>query len=400
MNKKIKLAVMLSTITSTALFATNGDNLIGVGAKTRAMGGAGIALTQGAESTLVNPAAITKVQSNQISFGGTIFAPSIKTQMGMGNESKSSADLSIIPAVAIASKYSDSIYMGIGMYGTAGMGTDFRSNPSLFKMETTLQLMQFAVPVAYRAGAFSVGVAPILQYGSLDIHYQLPAMMGGANVGNGQTQDFGFGVDIGANYDINSNFSIGAVYKSKIKMKYDGALSTATTPFVAMGAFPAAMGDTLEQPAEVGVGVAYKNGAHTIALDYKKVMWSKAKGYKGFGWSDQSIFALGYEYNAGTWALRAGYNYAKSPLKLLNGTTPSGAVLNMFNVLGFPATAKQHFTFGGSYQFNKNLSVDAAVVYATSSKTTADISGIFGPGAKISNKHSETGLTVQFNYKF
>ncbi len=400
MSKRLKIAVAISMVTSTALFATNGDSLIGVGAKTRAMGGAGIALSQGAESTLVNPANITKVKATEISFGGTVFAPTIKTQMGMGNESKSDADLSIIPAVAIATKYNENIYLGVGMYGTAGMGTDFRGNASLFNMETTLQLMQFAVPLAYRSGGLSVGIAPILQYGSLDIHYQLPAMMGGANVGNGQTQDFGVGFSVGANYDFSNGMSVGAVYKSKIKMKYKGVLSTSTAPFVAMGAFPSAMADTLEQPAEIGVGVAYKNGAHTILADYKRVLWSKANGYKGFGWKDQDVFALGYEYNTGIWALRAGYNYAKSPLTIQNGTMPSGAVLNMFNILGFPATAKQHFTFGGGYKFNDKFSMDLAVVYATSSKTSADISALFGPGAKINNKHSELGVTVQFNYKF
>jgi len=31
----------------------------------------------------------------------------------------------------------------------------------------------------------------------------------------------------------------------------------------------------------------------------------------------------------------------------------AGAALNMFNLLGFPATAKSHFTTGGSYRFNK-----------------------------------------------
>ncbi len=38
------------------LYATNGDNLIGLGAKSRAMGGVGIATYFGAENTLSNPA--------------------------------------------------------------------------------------------------------------------------------------------------------------------------------------------------------------------------------------------------------------------------------------------------------------------------------------------------------
>jgi long-chain fatty acid transport protein len=39
---------------------------------------------------------------------------------------KSDADLSVIPEVAIAQKGIDNFYWGIGMYGTAGMGTDYR----------------------------------------------------------------------------------------------------------------------------------------------------------------------------------------------------------------------------------------------------------------------------------
>jgi len=209
--KTFRGALLLSFFASSALYATNGDTLIGVGAKTRAMGGAGIALSQGAESTLVNPALITDVKSTEISFGGTIFMPTIKTKMSPV-EHKSDADISVIPAVAIASNVSPNTYVGVGMWGTAGMGTDFKKYPELFKMETTLQLMQFAVPVAYKfANGLSVGVAPILQYGSLDIHYQMPAMMGGMNVGDGQNQAFGFGVSVGATYDFKNGFKAGAV---------------------------------------------------------------------------------------------------------------------------------------------------------------------------------------------
>ena len=382
--KSGKILLITSMIASSALYATNGDTLIGVGAKTRAMGGAGIALSQGAESTLVNPALITKVKSNEISFGGTIFAPTIKTTF-QGQEKKSSSDLSMIPAVAIASEIMPNIYAGIGMYGTAGMGVDFRGNPTHMDMETTLQLMQFAAPLAYKSGGLSVGIAPIVQYGSLDINYKNYMAPGQPQVGYGQKQDFGFGVSLGAVYDFGNGFSVGAVYKSKIKMEYKKVLTTAANPLGVM------VGDTLTQPAEYGIGFGYKMGAHSIALDIKKIAWSKATGYKTFNWQDQTVFAAGYEYNAGKWALRFGYNYAKNPIK--NSQNP---MINTFNLLGFPATAKSHFSVGGSYEFNKNFSMDATLVYAPSSKTSLNSNTPFA----IANKHSELGTTIQFNYKF
>ena len=388
-NKLMKSTIALSVIASSSLYATNGDTLIGVGAKTRSMGGAGIAHSHGAESTLVNPALITKNKGTEISFGGTFFMPTIKTKIDpntAGKEIKSDADKSVIPAVAISSEIYPNVYMGVGMYGTAGMGTDFRGNPGLFDMETTLQLMQFAVPVAYKYGNLSVGISPILQYGSLDINYK----MGGSTTGYGQKQDFGFGVSAGVVYDFSNGFSVGAVYKSKIEMKYPKVLTTAATPF----GIP--VGDTLTQPAEIGIGIAYTNGPHTIALDYKKIKWGSAKGYKAFGWKDQNVIAAGYQYDAGVWSARVGYNHATSPLKV--GNNPA---INMFNLLGFPATSKNHFTAGGTYNFSKNFSTDFTLVYSPKATTSASNLALLGMGmTKITNTHSELGATVQFNYKF
>ncbi len=400
-NMLMRGAVVLSLMASTALYATNGDTIIGVGAKTRAMGGAGIALSHGAESTLVNPALVTQVKETEISFGGTIFIPTIETEIiGFSpNKGESAADISVIPAVAIASQVSPGFYAGIGMWGTAGMGTDFRSRPDLMEMETTLQLMQFAVPLAYKTAGFSIGVAPILQYGSLDIHYKMPPMMGGANIGSGQEQDFGFGVSLGATYDFANGFTVGAVYKSEIEMTYGTSLTTATGPFAAMPGFPT-ITDTLTQPAEMGVGIGYTDGTHSFAVDYKRIMWSDAAGYKQFGWDDQDVFAMGYEYKQDNWAVRLGYNHASSPVKIFPDTLPGNAALNMFNLLGFPATAEDHYTVGGSYAFNDSFSMDLALVYSPESKSSSTLAAMFGPGAEIKNSHSEFGATIQMNYTF
>jgi len=80
--KKMEKLALGAIIATSSLFATNGDTLIGVGAKTRAMGGAGIAFSHGSESTLVNPALITSVDNTSISIGGTVFLPDIHTELG------------------------------------------------------------------------------------------------------------------------------------------------------------------------------------------------------------------------------------------------------------------------------------------------------------------------------
>jgi long-chain fatty acid transport protein len=395
MTRTIKLAVAAAVaLTSTTAFATNGDHLIGLGAKALGMGGVGIAATHGAESALANPAMITSVKNTEISFGGTIFMPKVETDTSSGlGSNESASDLSVIPEVSLASKINDNVFVGIGMWGTAGMGVDHRDAPGNFNMVTNLQLMQFGVPVAYKQGGLSVGITPILQYGSLDINYATPAGVTGAGV----AQDLAFGYTAGAAYEM-SGITLGAVYKSAIEMDYTNVLSTAMAGFGVSG-----FSDKLEQPAEMGIGLSYKMREHTIALDYKQIKWSDAKGYKEFKWDDQDVYAIGYEYATSGWAARVGYNYAKSPIS--DQGLADGGLTNALNLLGFPATVESHYTVGGTYNLSKQTSVDLAYVYAPEVEdsynhalfTQNPLSPVIVP---ITTKHSQQAVSVQLSYAF
>ncbi|MDP3119254.1 MAG: porin [Sulfuricurvum sp.] len=401
MKRTIKLAVAAAVaLTSTAAFATNGDHLIGVGAKSRGMGGVGIGMSHGAESALSNPANITSVKGTEVSFGGTIFMPDVETNMGAGF-SRSKADLSVIPAVSVASKLNDNFYIGVGMYGVAGMGTDYRQATGMqsnMNMVTNLQLMQFAVPMAYKVDGLSIGIAPVLQYGSLDINYDTNGTTnaGGESQTQGVAQDFGMGYNIGLSYET-SGLTVGASYKSAITMEYAGQISKAMQQF----GQTTYTNDKLEQPAEIGFGASYKIDGHTFAADYKRIKWSDAKGYEDFKWEDQNVYMLGYQYAQDSWALRAGYNYAKSPIseQSPNGAGSIGALRNVFNLLGFPAIVERHYTLGGTYEFSKTVSADLAYVYAPTVKNSYAYD--LGNGAStITTNHGQDAVTAQVNFKF
>lgn len=402
MKRTIKLAVAAAVaLSGTAAFATNGDHLIGTGAKARGMGGVGIGMSHGAESALVNPALITSVKGTEISFGGTVFMPKVKTTFnGTGDpENTSGADLSVIPEVSIAQKASDNLYWGIGMFGTAGMGVDHRGmmggNFNNFNMVTNLQLMQFAVPVAYAINGFSVGIAPVLQWGSLDINYANSTTKGVA-------QDFGVGYNLGAAFS-EQGLTVGASYKSAIDMKYDGQIAQAANVDFHLAGFT----DHLEQPAEIGVGASYTMSGHTLAADFKTIKWGSAKGYSDFGWEDQKVYILGYQYAGEGWALRAGYNHGKNPIKEQIGSTYRGAVVNFFNLVGFPGIIENHYTLGGSYDLSKTLSIDLAVVYAPKTTQTYDTSMMTNAmtmgmitTSSVTTTHSQQAGSAQLNFKF
>ncbi|HIQ26878.1 MAG TPA: aromatic hydrocarbon degradation protein [Sulfurovum sp.] len=404
--------ILLSSIAAVTLHATNGDNLIAIGTKARGMGGTSMAVSHGAESGIANAAMITTVEGTEITFGGTLFMPEIKTTLAFPNAPlppqgnlTSDADTNMIPSVSIAHKINENWYVGVGMWGTAGMGTDYRGNQNLavgnlgnMNMVTNLQLLQFAVPIAYKTGGLSLSIAPVMQYGNLDINYDGVDLNTNTpfSSGSGLAQDFGFGYNLGLAYDFTANgiagLTLGAIYKSAIEMTYDGQLTTATAPFGLT--LPA--GDTLEQPAEYGVGIAYVTGQHTFAFDYKKIKWSEAKGYSDFGWEDSDVYAFGYQYAQDNWAVRVGYNYGASAV-----VEVADPRLNFFNLLGFPATAEKHYTLGGSYAFTDQFSLDLAYVYQQKNTETFSLQGLSAdPQGTITTSHREDSVSFQLAYKF
>ena len=399
MKKTIKLALTAAlTLGATSAFATNGAALIGMGAEARGMAGTGIGIAHGAESALTNPALITSVEKTEISFGGTLFMPDVSNTQNLGggdSSADSAADMNVIPEISLATKINDNFYIGIGMWGTGGMGIDYHDANSAtdtqFQMVTNLQLMQFGVPLTYTTNGFSVAVTPILQYGSLDINY----VNASGTVGAGVAQDLEFGYNLGLAYQM-KGITVGAIYKSRIDMDYKNQLPDA------MKGFNINYDNTkLSTPAEIGIGASYAFGENTVALDYKQIKWSDAKGYQDFEWDDQDVISIGYEYKTDGWAARVGYNYASSPISeqsqsYVNSAGISGGLINTFNLLGFPGIVESHYAVGGSYDLNEQTSVDLAFTYAPEVTDTYKNYA----GNDITTKHSQTGLSAQLNFNF
>ena len=412
MKRTIKLAVVAAlALGATSAFATNGSTLIGIGAKARGMGGAGIGVGHGAESTLANPALITSIKGdNEVSFGGTLFMPDVSTtgaNLGAGQpELDSNADFFVIPSVSLASKINDNFYWGIGMWGTGGLGVDYREDlangtASTMEMVTALQTMQFGIPMAYTNNGVSVGITPIVQYSSLDIQYTFPLAFGGpTSIGAGVSQDVALGFNVGASYETDG-LTVGAVYKSEIKFDIDDVLNNAIAAMTGVAQAPAYNQTEMATPSEYGIGVSYTTQGHTLAVDWRHINWEDAEVYQDFGWEDQDAIAVGYEYATDGWAVRAGYQFAEAAVQDNTGKnlyldSLNGNLTNTFNLLGFPGTAESHVTLGGSYLFNETLSLDVAVVYALETDETFNNFA----GSQIKTKHSEQGYTVQLNYAF
>ncbi|CAA6808847.1 MAG: putative facilitator of salicylate uptake [uncultured Sulfurovum sp.] len=419
----MKRIILLSTIASSVLFATNGDLMLGDGAKSTGMGGVGIAVSHGSESAYANPAMIKDVKGSEFSGYVTMFQPDVgfssdasaMIPQGAASASSSAADQSFIPGFAYVHRNNENIVWGISVAGTAGMGTDYNSaskaGSGAFGMETELAIAKISVPVAYTANNLTVAVAPVLQYSTLEMNYNTPF----GRSTNKSDSSVGLGMTAGLAYDV-GDVTLGAVYKSKIEANYKGNIANAVRDF---GVSSITSGDQLDQPAEIGIGAAYKMGNNTFAVDLRRVQWADAAGYKDFGWEDQNVVAVGYQYATPTWAVRAGYNHGKSPIAEQDGSATANAqnynnaAKNFFNLDGFPAMVEDHYTLGGDYAVSDELAMSLAFVYtpeATNTFNTSDMTngqiaqGGGAPSTATASSatvtHSQQAVTLGATYKF
>lgn len=395
----MKKIIALSIATASFVFATNGDNMIGLGPESRALGGTGIALGMGADSVFKNPAWLVDTKGLEGMFGATIFMPKVKAtntnplMMGNGVQAESKADMFMIPEISVTDHLTDNLSYGFGMFGVSGMGVDYRNETAatgLFNMRTNFQYMRFVPSLSYSMGDLRLGAGLTLAYGSLDMAVTMPNPATGAMVqmGGGLSEDFGFGFQFGLGYHVNDNITVGAYYQSEVETEYEGVFDFDPTNAGYENL-------KLSQPAEYGVGIAFKNGDLTVTADYRKILWSESDGYDAFGWDDQDIFALGVAYTMGDLTLRAGYNYGESPLKDIGSVAPTTAAVQqniMFNMLGFPAFSDSHITLGFGYQISEKMGLDVAYVYAPDVTITSPL------GLEASNE--QNSLTFAISYKF
>ena len=245
MKRLFKVLVIFSftLILSTAAYATNGDNLIGVGPISRAMGGVGIAQPMDAISAVfANPAAMCFGEycpGSEFNFSGTLFMPKIDaTVTNSGGTFSADAKDNVYPIPAIGfsvpiGKEGTKWRFGLAAYGVTGLGVDYRGTvldnsqfynfggtnplgpyaPMVTGAYTQLQIMKFAPAFAYQVTPnLSLGLALPIDYGVLDLR-------------NGGSSGFALGFLPGIIYKPIDNLSLGLTYTAPQKIDYDNLTS-------------------------------------------------------------------------------------------------------------------------------------------------------------------------------
>jgi len=332
-----------------------------------------------------------------VSFGGILFFPEVKAKFNNASDT-SKSKMFVVPEVGIVHQINDKLTFGIGAFGVSGMGVDYRDNEGLLRTHTNFQFMRIIPALAYKVNdAISVSGAVHLAYGSLD----MGATVGGTNRGGGQSQTYGIGAQLGIAYNMGDFVYAGLTYQSPVNMTYKRVFdSNGDGQFEDL---------KLTQPLELALGVGVKPMDNLkMGMDIRWINWKRAKGYKHFQWKDQWVIALGGEFKPmQKLALRAGYNFGKSPIRggaknpmnannIPNFAAPfSDFQIAVFNLIGFPAITEHHITLGLGYEFTKNFGIDLAYKHAFNKKVRATAGPMF-----VEAQNAQNAITIGLNWKF
>lgn len=431
-----KLLLGLAAIAPFAGYATNGDNMIAIGPKSRAMGGLSIAYPQDAITAVFgNPASLCFTKfcpSTQADLGLTLFMPDVSAEvtnpLNPSETLKASSNDKIypIPSIGWAKPFGEDNRgrFGLAAYGVSGLGVNYRQAniggmltdlapiemiPPAFQQApiiagsyTSLQIMKFSPSVAWQvAPNVSVGGALHIDYAILDM-------------GTGESDGFGWGVQLGMVYRPTEDTSIGLVYVSPQEVTHDGVVN--------LGMGPQDL--ALEAPQQIGAGIAYEmdEGRLMIGADIRWINWADATGYKDFDWANQTVIALGLQYEAieDKLVLRAGYNYGKNPVREHNGWDGSfdiasgmpndmknvqGIIMptyfyETFRIIGFPAIVESHVTFGMTYHVSEKFALSLAFMAALEKDIVETGTGPTGAPTTLKSTLSETSIELGFAWKY
>ena len=387
------LATIILLFHGSQATATNGMKIIGVGPVQRSMGGANIALPLDAACTITNPAGL-KEAGKRIDIGLTYFVPDVSYRASgavtsQNGQMTSDTELILIPAFGFIYPLSDSLTVGVGLYGTSGMGVEYDRNLYGNVTETKYGFVKLAPAASYTfSNGLSIGFAPNIDYAVME--FEAGSVDQKAH-DNGKA--IGLGYTVGLHYPLSEHVNLGLAYDSKQQFE-DFKLDTDSGEEKLR----------FHQPQSLAAGIAYMpSPALRFALDLVWIDWPQTNGRNkpvytkhsgnvdslpwNMDWNEQFVYKFGLEYDLNTQiTLRAGYNYGKNPLESDRA----------FEVLAFPAVTEQHFTLGGAYTLDDNWRLNLGVMYSPSSEIDTANSDQIIDSAKTEMKQ----YSVDFGFSY
>jgi long-chain fatty acid transport protein len=384
--RKMVFVVCVALLPASAM--AQGASLHGFGPINSSMGGAGVALPEDSLNALgFNPALVTAVQGNQISFTSEFFTDDIQIRTNYGSlsgDAHPTSHLTIAPSFGwMLRDPRKKLALGFGLIAVAGFGTDypqdnssilFAQPPSGFgRIYTGYQVTK--IPIA-----FGFQVSPKLSVGaSLNIYvgqfYVAPLPDGTFDTSaNGDrwypeagkpSQKFAIAPQFGFVYQATPALSVGGSITAPQNYSPYEYNSTNADPSSRSYGLARTLSYDLDGPMVVSFGAGIKKAKTQLAVDGMFTKYSGVHGFgsdggivngiiEPFGWRNVWTIKGGVSHDlSDKLTVRAGYNYSQMPLR-------SEVVIS---ATGAPATFQHHITGGFGFKLFPFLTAEAAAYY-------------------------------------
>jgi long-chain fatty acid transport protein len=373
-----KLLITAGLIACSQMSYAGGFKTAAQGQKALGMAHIGIGFAQDASSVYFNPGAMSFTQ-NQLSLGVHFLVPRTSYLDSATNVLTNAEGQTFTPFQLYATKSLDKRKKwtaGFGAYTPFGSGVSYPGTWTGRYTLTSISLQSFYLQptLAYKINKnLSLGAGFIYALGNVTLEKDVPVATTAGDVGHAKLKGSGngMGFNTGAYYQ-DSSLSIGAVYHSRVDMKVKGGTATFTNiPLLASASFPNTTFDSkLPLASEMGLGAAYRFGKSrgtVVAIDFNHTFW---KSYDSLGfdyaantaavtdaksprlYENASAIRFGVQHQVNNnVAVRGGYYYDQTPVK--DGyLTPES-----------PDNNRHGFTLGASIAVDKQLTIDASLLY-------------------------------------
>jgi long-chain fatty acid transport protein len=364
------------------------------GASSLGQGAATVAHTDYASAIYFNPALINKLEGTQVELGTTLLFPSSKFKSDVtGKTFKIERDVFYPSTFYLTHKINDKVSAGLGVFNPFGLRTKWSENWEGRYIITNSEMQTYNINpvVSYQITPY-IAVAAGLDFLFLDATLEkkinlslltspFPFPDGGQKFkGDGN----GVGYNLGILFEPHKNISIGASYRSKIKVDIDGDatfdLPPGSPPFISE-LFPDTPGNTdITLPQQTYLGIYYKGfdpltfevalrweGWSTydqLKINLDKPVAGSKTSFSKKDWKNTYTVSIGAKYQLNDKvAFLAGYLYGGNPIpdKTFDPTIPD-AKTHQWSIGTDIKYKKLRFALAYAYQKwqsrNKSNSID------------------------------------------
>ncbi len=297
-----------------------------------------VAHTDEPSAVFFNPALLNRLPGTQVEIGTTLVFPSRDFRNAATGARAETEDTVYYPStIYISHAFTDKISAGLGVFTPFGLGTEWNGSWEGRYLATKSQIETFDINpvVSYQitpALSLAAGLDILLLDASLENKINLSSFGLPDAAQKFKGDGTGFGYNFGLAADLGSGLTLGASYRSEIRVDVSGDVTFGLPSAAVAGILPNTSGKTsITLPRQVFAGLAYRPSDRlTLEAGYRWEEWSSYRELKlDLGqpvagqtsitapkqWRDTHTFNLGGIYKVtDSVALMAGYLHSNDPV--------------------------------------------------------------------------------------